>query len=78
MLVVAVLVAALAFGRARRAQIQAARVQAPAVRIATVQAGTIASGWRAQTAPDLLAPTTDDLLRSLDLETTPEFPAGKE
>jgi len=29
-------------------------------------------------APDLLAPTTDDLLRSLDLETTPEFPAGKE
>ena len=55
MLIVAILIAALAFGRARRTQIQAARVQAPAVRIATVQAGTVASSWRAQAAPDLLA-----------------------
>jgi apolipoprotein N-acyltransferase len=54
-LVGALLIAALAFGRARRTHIQAARVQAPAVRIATVQAGTVASSWRAQAAPDLLA-----------------------
>jgi hypothetical protein len=29
-------------------------------------------------APGLPDATTDDLVLSLDLETTPEFPAGKE
>ncbi len=54
-LVVAILIATLAFGRARRTQIEAARLRAPRVRMAAVQAGTVASGWQAQTAPDLLA-----------------------
>jgi len=76
--VVAVLLAALAFGRARRVQIDAARMQEPAARIAAVQAGTVASGWRAQKAPNLLAryrKATEDLEREagrFDLVVWPE------
>ena len=53
-LVIAILLAVLVFGRVRRAQIETARTHAPVARIAAVQAGTIVLGWQAPASSDLL------------------------